>query len=129
MKGKKKENNKRKYDKENLLYFGIVSNFIIFILTHILKIYSLCISPLLGNNCRFNPSCSNYARQALLKFGLVRGGYLSIKRFCRCHPWGGSGDDPIPTKKTQKMNPYLYVKCGGYRGYSGGPKKRTFSNG
>ena len=59
-------------------------------------LYSTLISPLLGANCRFEPSCSEYARQALLQHGALRGSYLTFRRILRCHPWGGSGYDPVP---------------------------------
>jgi putative membrane protein insertion efficiency factor len=59
-------------------------------------LYRLLLSPLLGMNCRYEPSCSEYARQALLEHGLWRGTWLSCRRISRCHPWGGSGYDPVP---------------------------------
>jgi len=62
----------------------------------LIKIYQLLISPLLGPQCRFTPSCSNYALQALQKYGLFKGFWLSVKRISRCHPWGGHGEDPVP---------------------------------
>ena len=61
-----------------------------------IRFYQLCISPLLGPSCRFTPTCSEYARQAILKHGPVKGLYLAIRRLLRCHPWGGSGYDPVP---------------------------------
>jgi putative membrane protein insertion efficiency factor len=61
-----------------------------------IRFYQLCISPLLGPSCRFNPTCSEYARQAILKHGPFKGLYLAIRRLLRCHPWGGSGYDPVP---------------------------------
>ena len=61
-------------------------------------LYRLLISPWLGNNCRFQPSCSKYALEALREHGAFRGGWLTIKRIGRCHPWGGSGYDPVPKK-------------------------------
>ena len=54
------------------------------------------ISPLLGSNCRYNPSCSTYSIEALKKHGLMKGGKLSIKRILSCHPFGKSGHDPVP---------------------------------
>lgn len=62
----------------------------------IIWIYSTAVSPLLGANCRFQPTCSAYASEALIRFGLLRGGALALRRIGRCHPWGGSGYDPLP---------------------------------
>ena len=59
-------------------------------------IYRLLISPWLGNNCRFSPSCSQYTMDALRLHGAFRGSWLAAKRIGRCHPWGGSGYDPVP---------------------------------
>jgi putative membrane protein insertion efficiency factor len=59
-------------------------------------IYRKLVSPLLGANCRFEPSCSAYAEEALRTYGGIRGGWLSLRRICCCHPWGGSGYDPVP---------------------------------
>ena len=54
------------------------------------------ISPLFGNNCRFTPTCSSYALEALEHFGALKGSWLTVKRIIRCHPWGGEGHDPVP---------------------------------
>lgn len=59
-------------------------------------LYRKGISPVLGANCRFEPSCSLYAEQALREFGGLKGGWLALRRIARCHPWGGSGYDPVP---------------------------------
>ena len=59
-------------------------------------IYRTAISPLLGANCRFEPTCSAYAEEALRRHGGLRGGWLMLRRIARCHPWGGSGYDPVP---------------------------------
>lgn len=59
-------------------------------------IYRGCISPMLPPSCRFTPTCSRYAIEAVLKHGVLKGGWLTIKRIARCHPWGGSGYDPVP---------------------------------
>ena len=59
-------------------------------------IYRNAISPLIGANCRFQPTCSKYAEEALRKHGAFKGGWLAIRRIGRCHPWGGSGYDPVP---------------------------------
>ncbi|MDE5981736.1 MAG: membrane protein insertion efficiency factor YidD [Duncaniella sp.] len=61
-----------------------------------IRFYKLCISPLLPPACRFTPSCSTYAMEAILKHGVFRGSWLAVKRILRCHPWGGSGYDPVP---------------------------------
>jgi putative membrane protein insertion efficiency factor len=67
-----------------------------------LKLYKKFISPVFeavfGGACRFTPSCSQYTIEALEKFGVVKGLTLGFKRFIRCHPWGGSGWDPVPIK-------------------------------
>ncbi len=72
---------------------------LIFPFVFLIKIYQFLISPIIGKNCRFNPTCSNYALEALKKHGLVLGMYYSIIRISKCHPWGGSGNDPVPSKK------------------------------
>jgi len=66
--------------------------------------YRYLISPWLGRACRFNPSCSHYAEQAIIQHGIVKGGYLSMIRILKCHPWGGFGEDPVPpvVNKTNK---------------------------
>jgi len=58
--------------------------------------YRLCISPLIGVNCRYEPSCSRYAIDAIQLHGARKGGYLTARRLARCHPFGGSGYDPVP---------------------------------
>ena len=62
----------------------------------LIKIYQIIISPAIGSNCRFNPTCSNYAIESLKKHGPIIGIYYSIKRILKCHPWGKSGYDPVP---------------------------------
>lgn len=62
----------------------------------LLRGYQLLVSPLLGRTCRFLPTCSDYAREALEQHGLLRGGWLVLRRLARCHPWGGQGYDPVP---------------------------------
>lgn len=61
-----------------------------------LKLYRWCASPLLGCNCRFIPSCSDYCETALARHGALKGGALTLKRLARCHPFGGCGADPVP---------------------------------
>jgi hypothetical protein len=61
-----------------------------------IRAYQLGLAPVLGNNCRFEPSCSHYAREAIARHGPWRGGVLAAWRILRCNPWGGSGYDPVP---------------------------------
>ncbi|MBQ6746241.1 MAG: membrane protein insertion efficiency factor YidD [Bacteroidaceae bacterium] len=58
--------------------------------------YQRFISPMIGPSCRFTPTCSQYAVEAIKKHGPLKGLYLAVKRILRCHPWGGSGYDPVP---------------------------------
>ncbi len=60
------------------------------------KAYRLLLSPWIGQSCRYHPTCSAYALEALEKHGAVKGGYLTVRRILRCHPWGGSGVDNVP---------------------------------
>ena len=61
-----------------------------------IKLYQNLISPLTPASCRFTPTCSQYAAEAVIKHGPFHGGWLALKRIARCHPWGGSGYDPVP---------------------------------
>ena len=74
----------------------MLKEILIFPLILLVKIYQSIISPLFPPTCRYTPTCSEYAIQSLKKHGLIKGVYLSIKRVVNCHPWGGSGYDPIP---------------------------------
>ena len=74
---------------------SIFKNFFI----NLIKLYQFIISPLLGTNCRFIPSCSNYAIQSIKDKGVVKGIYFSLIRVLKCHPFGGSGYDPVNKKK------------------------------
>jgi uncharacterized protein len=62
----------------------------------IIRFYQLAISPLLGPSCRYKPTCSQYGLEAFKKYGIFKGFWLTVKRISRCHPWGGSGYDPVP---------------------------------
>lgn len=62
----------------------------------LVRFYQVAISPLKLPTCRFSPTCSTYALEALKKYGLLKGGRLALRRIMRCHPWGGSGYDPVP---------------------------------
>jgi putative membrane protein insertion efficiency factor len=62
----------------------------------LIKIYQLILSPLLGAQCRYTPTCSQYGVEAIKKHGAFKGGWLTLKRIARCNPWGGHGHDPVP---------------------------------
>ena len=62
----------------------------------LIRFYQLCISPLSPPRCRYTPTCSQYAIEAVSKYGALKGGWLALKRLARCHPWGGCGYDPVP---------------------------------
>ncbi|MBK8473083.1 MAG: membrane protein insertion efficiency factor YidD [Sphingobacteriales bacterium] len=62
----------------------------------LIRFYQAAISPLLGPACRYTPTCSQYAIEALQKYGTFKGIYLAVRRIASCHPWGGSGYDPVP---------------------------------
>lgn len=72
-------------------------------LAHILALpvraYRLIFSPWVGHNCRFQPTCSQYALEALEQHGAIKGGWLAFRRILRCHPWGRCGYDPVPERK------------------------------
>ncbi|MEE2732208.1 MAG: membrane protein insertion efficiency factor YidD [Pseudomonadota bacterium] len=62
----------------------------------LLKLYQLAISPLMPPHCRFEPSCSTYAQEAIQRYGFARGSLLTLRRLSKCHPWGPGGYDPVP---------------------------------
>ena len=62
------------------------------------RAYKLTLSPWIGRTCRFLPTCSDYAAEALITYGPWRGSLFAARRLCRCHPWGGSGYDPLPPR-------------------------------
>ncbi len=74
------------------------------ILIILIRAYQLIISPLLGANCRFHPTCSQYMIEAVTRFGVVRGFWLGLRRLSHCHPWHEGGLDPVPQLKTKKHN-------------------------
>ena len=61
-----------------------------------IKLYQILLSPLLGQSCRYHPTCSQYTIEAIEKYGPIKGIWLGTKRIARCNPWGGSGHDPVP---------------------------------
>jgi putative membrane protein insertion efficiency factor len=69
-----------------------------FVAQLLIRLYQWTVSPLLGPRCRFHPSCSHYAHEAVGRFGVLTGGWLAIKRLLRCHPWHPGGLDPVPPR-------------------------------
>ena len=82
------------------------------LLVWLLRGYQLLVSPMLGQNCRFYPSCSHYAVEALQVHGTVRGSWLALRRLGRCHPWNGGGVDPVPPAGTGKQAHSSLTACG-----------------
>ena len=73
-----------------------MKKFFIYPFLTLIRIYQTLISPLLPTTCRFSPTCSEYSKQSLIKYGLIKGSILSVKRILKCNPWGGNGYDPVP---------------------------------
>ena len=69
-----------------------------YLLIKLIRFYQITLSAFLGQHCRFSPTCSNYAIEALQRHGVVKGTILSSKRICKCHPWSAGGVDEVPTK-------------------------------
>ena len=70
----------------------------------LIKAYQYLISPLLGPSCRFHPTCSHYAIEAISEYGVLKGGYLSVRRMIKCHPLHEGGHDPVPSKQEKPLN-------------------------
>ena len=81
------------------------------ILLLLVRAYQLGVSPYLGQNCRFYPTCSNYAREAIGIHGALAGSRLAVKRLCKCHPWHAGGVDPVPAVAVSKNTSETTVKC------------------
>jgi uncharacterized protein len=65
----------------------------------LIRLYRILLSPLFAGSCRFVPSCSDYARDAILEYGVMKGAWLAVMRLGRCHPFGSSGFDPVPRRR------------------------------
>ena len=76
----------------------MLNKIVTFPLVLLIRGYQLIVSPMLGSNCRYMPTCSEYAKESIKAYGLIKGSFLTIKRIGKCHPFGGHGYDPIPTK-------------------------------
>lgn len=70
----------------------------------LVRFYQAAISPYTPSSCRYSPTCSSYTLEALQKHGIFKGGWLALKRIGSCHPWGGSGYDPVPEKEENKKD-------------------------
>ena len=80
----------------------MVNKIITYPLIILIRIYQLILSPIIGQNCRYQPTCSEYTLECLKQFGILKGTFLSLKRVIKCHPWGSQGYDPVPNKLEEK---------------------------
>lgn len=80
------------------------------LLVWLLRAYQLAVSPMLGQNCRFYPTCSNYAIEAVRTHGSARGSWLALRRICKCHPFNDGGVDPVPPAHS-KHPPTAHCGC------------------
>jgi hypothetical protein len=77
----------------------------------LIRFYQWIVSPLLPKSCRFLPTCSDYAAEALQRHGVLDGAWLTVRRLARCHPWGGSGYDPVPDQRADGPAPVAGLPC------------------
>lgn len=82
-----------------------------FLLCALIRLYQWTVSPFIPPRCRYLPTCSEYAIEAIGRYGAIRGGWLALRRVGRCHPWGGSGYDPVP----DDAKPERAVRPGAHR--------------
>lgn len=82
----------------------------------LIRAYQLTLSGVIGRQCRYLPTCSDYADEAIRRHGLWAGGWMGTARICRCHPWGGSGFDPVPPVPAGRARWYLPWRYGRWRG-------------
>ena len=80
------------------------------VLRGLIRFYQIAISPLLGPRCRYYPTCSQYALEAVAKHGAMQGTWFAVRRLARCHPWGGFGYDPVPLPQGRYV--YMAPKSG-----------------
>ncbi len=91
--------NEQKSEKKThwfFLPFILISKLLSYIFILLIKIYKFAISPYLPSACRYTPTCSQYGIEALQKYGIIKGLYLTVRRVISCNPWGGHGHDPVP---------------------------------
>lgn len=79
-------------------YIGIVNTVMRRLLIALITVYKACLSPFLGHHCRFHPTCSSYAIEAIEEHGAIKGSKMALRRIGKCHPWHEGGVDPVPTK-------------------------------
>lgn len=96
--------------KKDSAFRSRLSVFFVFLLKLPVRFYQYCISPFLGANCRYDPTCSAYMIEALEKHGAAKGLFLGVKRFFRCHPFGGFGYDPVPSKEKDNKSCKKHIK-------------------
>lgn len=87
----------------------------------LIRIYRYTLSPLIGYECRHLPTCSHYSEEAIERFGLWAGGWMTLARLCRCHPWGTSGLDFVPLSKPAGARWFLPWRYGRWRGTNEAP--------
>jgi putative membrane protein insertion efficiency factor len=93
----------------------------------LIRAYQLTLSSLVGRQCRYLPTCSQYADQAILRHGLWAGGWVGLARICRCHPWGGRGFDPPPQTLPNDAGPFTPWRYGQWR-FRCEPAEPTFTD-
>jgi uncharacterized protein len=91
----------------------------------LLRIYRYTLSPLIGYDCRHLPTCSHYSEEAIGRFGLWAGGWMTLARLCRCHPWGTSGLDFVPGSKPEHAHWFMPWRYGRWRGTNETPPKTS----
>ncbi|RZA22729.1 MAG: membrane protein insertion efficiency factor YidD [Proteobacteria bacterium] len=82
----------------------------------LIRVYRYTLSPLIGFHCRHLPTCSQYGDEALSRFGLWAGGWMTLARLCRCHPWGTHGIDNVPDERPRHARWFLPWRYGRWRG-------------
>lgn len=85
-----------------MLIIEFIHKILKYILILPIKLYQWILSPLLGSNCRYSPTCSHYSVEAIQEWGIFRGTWMAVKRIASCNPWGGFGDDPVPENPKRK---------------------------
>lgn len=91
------------------------------LLVGFIRLYRAAVAPLLPPACRYTPTCSRYAEEAVRRFGPGRGAWLAFRRLLRCHPWGGRGWDPVPSAQPEEtVDPSIVAGRGGRREVGGG---------